>query len=921
MKTKTFLQTTSLAIFILLLSAFFSNAQIQLKGLAVDHEGIACWDADGTGPEPAATGHPRPFALGSTLYYSASRDYDDIDPDKDAAMCHFTGDIIDFPQFVQTLADNGFTAGQVKIKYSLSKLNEDIEGEDWFVLADTHYLNRYDAYYHIELNGEPMVSVYINHSFVRNESGIFVWYPKTNYSYPWDASGSSSPAVQDAAAAFLDDMDGQQLRMALDVQSTGIGFGDNGRLDGAFFELVSGYLEKGIPELPYVGLASEHQGLAVWDADGTGPEPEAYGHTFNYGGQTYHISYYIASRDYDGIDSDTNAALCHFKDGGTGFPNLEIQLAYRGFTMDQLKSRAGLATSGANDEGIDWGLDGSIHWYHYYGTSITIEIAGEPILEYLIDTNYSYIDLDIPNEGWWSIASYSPVNDISANASAEAQYVAISLLKDIGDQSIGSYMEGHYVGDFLGNGRDGVFQQIDEGYFTLGTGAGTFVGAGEVYGVWEKDKSPYMVDGDLMVPDGETLEIEAGVKVAFRGPCILVDGCVKAEGTAEENIVFTHSNPSVLWDGFDYYSTPASNDSSFFDYCIFEYGYAQRPAPYNSGGAIAIRNVDKLKITNCIFQYNLADQPGITYNPCGGAIALWNSDPLIQNCIFRYNYAEDMGGAIFSYEYASPIISGCLFHGNKSAGHAGAVGFYQNSGGILLNNTIADNSAEYGGALSIWYDSDPEIINTILWDNTAVSSGNQVYIEDETCSPGFYYCDIEEGAAGFGGAAFTGGYLFNMEEDPQFTTEPDEPVYLLMGNSPCIDMGTPDTSAWYYPQYLSNHCLCGNQRILGGCIDMGAYEVLAVGIEDIQPDFKDFTVLPNPFRTTVQMAFELVQPKNVTLEVYNSVGSKVAVLVDRFMQKGDQQLSWNVQQLAEGFYFCRLQVGNKVYTRKIVKMK
>ena len=53
------------------------------------------------------------------------------------------------------------------------------------------------------------------------------------------------------------------------------------------------------------------------------------------------MAYYVASRDYDNIDPDPDAAFAHFTGAGTGFPNLEIQLAYRGYTIDQLKTKAG----------------------------------------------------------------------------------------------------------------------------------------------------------------------------------------------------------------------------------------------------------------------------------------------------------------------------------------------------------------------------------------------------------------------------------------------------------------------------------------------------------------------------------------------------------------------------------------------------
>ncbi len=181
------------------------------------------------------------------------------------------------------------------------------------------------------------------------------------------------------------------------------------------------------------------------------------------------MTYYFASPDYDDIDTNANAALCQILEAGSGFPNLAVQMAYRGFTFDQLKIRSGLITLGNDAEGIDWGLNGSIHWWRSYGNPVILEIAGEPILEYLIDTNYNNWYLDDPDLSWSSYSSYSLVENISGSASPDAQFVALSLLKDIGDQYAGTYMEGHGVSNYSDEyGRAGSIHQVDNGYLTLG---------------------------------------------------------------------------------------------------------------------------------------------------------------------------------------------------------------------------------------------------------------------------------------------------------------------------------------------------------------------------------------------------------------------------------------------------------------------
>ena len=43
-----------------------------------------------------------------------------------------------------------------------------------------------------------------------------------------------------------------------------------------------------------------------------------------------------------------------------------------------------------------------------------------------------------------------------------------------------------------------------------------------------------------------------------------------------------------------------------------------------------------------------------------------------------------------------------------------------------------------------------EFYNCIVWGNSAGSSGDQIFIEDETIDPDFYYCDIQGGSSAFG---------------------------------------------------------------------------------------------------------------------------------------------------------------------------
>jgi len=810
MRTFTKISIFFIAIF---MAASLTNAQQQIafEGNINQGQGFASWNADGSGPEPAATGHINPNTGTASTYYAASYDY--ITENPDHAGFHMMPGMTGFSTFEQALSNNGYSPEDVKVKLGLGSYEEDVEGLDWFSMEDHTFANHYSLGLSFEIDGEPMLSghlTYINHQRTGSEN---YWYINSSFTNLTDISVGG--ALSELAAAFLNDLNGKELVIYGEMVAAQIinGYGRSGYA----FNLVNGMLTVGNPTLPFEGLNADHEGFAGWDADGSGPEPEANGHNTQL--------YYGASLDYDGIDPDPNACLGHFLDGSTGFFNTLLQLQYRGFEIGDLKVKLGLESLGPDVQGEDWGTG----WSNYYNNSLIVEIGGEPILAVMQDTN----KLVSMSTYWLSGTSFGQVYDISTNASPEAQSVAQSFLNDMGTHFLRTNVdEINYVMLFDGSGRDGAIYEITAGAFVAIHAKATFIPEGPVSGTWTAENSPYYVDGHLTVENGETLTIEPGVEVAVRGPYRFdVQGCLKAEGTADDNIIFTRSNPNLWWDGFDFFETPADNQASVFDHCLFEYGYGLGAGQgRNSGGMFAIKQFDSVMILNSIFRYNKVNRNGV-YPPSGGAIGLWNANIFVSKCIFYENEAE-YGGAFFAYENSEPVVSNCLFY-NNHAYYGGAITMYEYCNGVFINNTIATNTANYGGAFYFYYLSNPEIINSIIWDNEA-TIGDQVYSSTSAVShPGFYYCDIEGGQAGFGGSQINGGYFANLEDDPMFSGDEFFPYSLLNENSPCWNAGTPDTSALFiaYNQYLPETCLCDSTRIADGCIEIGAYEYpLSVGI-------------------------------------------------------------------------------------------
>ena len=83
---------------------------------------------------------------------------------------------------------------------------------------------------------------------------------------------------------------------------------------------------------------------------------------------------------------------------------------------------------------------------------------------------------------------------------------------------------------------------------------------------------------------------------------------------------------------------------------------------------------------------------------------------------------------------------------------------------------------------------------------------------------------------------------------------------------------------------------------------------------------------PNPFNPRTTIRYELAQPSDVLLTIYNQTGRKVRTLVQTNQGSGTQSISWDGRddtggQLPSGIYLYRLQVDDEVQTRKLILMK
>jgi len=355
------------------------------------------------------------------------------------------------------------------------------------------------------------------------------------------------------------------------------------------------------------------------------------------------------------------------------------------------------------------------------------------------------------------------------------------------------------------------------GLFFLGVIASCYsqsiVNGGNVYGKWEKSKSPYYVNGDIQIPDQQTLIIEAGVKVLFKGHFMLnILGSLQAIGNVSDSILFSSSEESIRWSGIRLDDVLTTNEVSRLSYCIIEKGYAYSGmlpnayGPRDLGGGIYVSD-SKLELSNSIIRKNKA---------FGGGGVHSNWGVKILNTKIVNNDATTCGGIVIGEN--SQVI-GCVISSNTANEYAGII---VGPDAFLANNTICFNKVKVKGSAAVYITGSSNFVNNIFYYNIPAT----IYVTDDYGSPTFRYNNIEKGINGIIDykpsllGLFNGIFEQNIEFPPEFIDTLHNDFRLK--NSPCINTGDPQFS---YVGYQFD--IDGNSRVYNDVdkrIDIGAYE-------------------------------------------------------------------------------------------------
>jgi hypothetical protein len=163
-----------------------------------------------------------------------------------------------------------------------------------------------------------------------------------------------------------------------------------------------------------------------------------------------------------------------------------------------------------------------------------------------------------------------------------------------------------------------------------------------------------------------------------------------------------------------------------------------------------------------------------------------------------------------------------------------------------------------------------------------------------------------------------------------FAGTQDKSVFLTTNNGvswTAANEGLPITGA-PYSSSIGSLAVSGTNLFAGGRVGGVWRRPLSEMITSIDPvagelpnEFLLQQNYPNPFNPSTTIRYQLPKASHVTLTVYDLLGKEAATLVNGMEEPGYESVEWNAAGVASGVYFCRLQAGDFVQTRKLLVLR
>ncbi len=126
-----------------------------------------------------------------------------------------------------------------------------------------------------------------------------------------------------------------------------------------------------------------------------------------------------------------------------------------------------------------------------------------------------------------------------------------------------------------------------------------------------------------------------------------------------------------------------------------------------------------------------------------------------------------------------------------------------------------------------------------------------------------------------------------------------------------------------------NFVIAGSTISFGGAVRDAFLIKISSGLVDVESDMADFIPgefrlmqnYPNPFNAGTNIEFYLSENSNVSIEVFNVLGQKIADLLNEPLISGKHVVRWDASDQTSGIYFYRINTDRDSFSEKMLFLK
>ena len=144
----------------------------------------------------------------------------------------------------------------------------------------------------------------------------------------------------------------------------------------------------------------------------------------------------------------------------------------------------------------------------------------------------------------------------------------------------------------------------------------------------------------------------------------------------------------------------------------------------------------------------------------------------------------------------------------------------------------------------------------------------------------------------------------------------DFELFLITSENSTVFTGEVGQTYYFFTRAIDN---AGN--VEEGSPIAEASTKITTSIEEANlAGFHLYPIIPNPFKESTIIPFEIPEAMEITLEVFNEVGVK-QVLMNQQLTSGKHQYTWTANGMSAGIYFLHLKTEKYSLIRKVVLLK